>query len=519
MRFAHGGAIGEGRDESPLREWVSVLGRHRTTVIVAVIVATLAAFFASANQERLYEASATVLVNQQNPTAQALNLTSGATTPPDRYAATQAALARVGVIAERAVGAAHIEGHTGAGLLAHSSVTSDPNTDLLTFSVSDPNPAVAKRLATSYAVQFTVYRRGLDTNALSTAIASLHNRLTGLEAAGDRGSPLFRQLQSTSRDLEALQALQASGSSAVVVGRAGGASLVQPRTSRNVLLGLLLGGGLGVALAFLRESLDTRVRTPDELRERLGIPLLGHISNPAPEATSNGQLVALWSPTGATAEAFRIVKTNLEIAQLEQDAASIVITSATTDEGTASVAANLAVTLARSRRDVILVDLDLRQSGIEELFDLPDRPGFTGVAVGEVTLSEALRRVDVHGDAPSADAGLLEVMPAGQRPPDPGEFLTSGFVGTALKELEARCDVLLIHAPPMLAVGDAMTIARHADAVILVTEVNHVHRPTVAEARRVLEVCPALVLGFIATNGTRDDGYWSRLRGKVEPHV
>ena len=110
MRFAHGGAIAEGRDESPLREWVSVLGRHRTTVIVAVIVATLAAFFASANQERLYEASATVLVNQQNPTAQALNLTSGATAPPDRYAATQAALARVGVIGERAVGAAHIEG-------------------------------------------------------------------------------------------------------------------------------------------------------------------------------------------------------------------------------------------------------------------------------------------------------------------------------------------------------------------------------------------------------------------------
>ena len=70
----------------------------------------------------------------------------------------------------------------------------------------------------------------------------------------------------------------------------------------------------------------------------------------------------------------------------------------------------------------------------------------------------------------------------------------------------------------MLAVGDAMTMASggRGDPV---TEVNHVHRPTVAEARRVLEVCPALVLGFIATNGTRDDGYWSRLRGKVEPHV
>ena len=122
------------------------------------------------------------------------------------------------------------------------------------------------------------------------------------------------------------------------------------------------------------------------------------------------------------------MKTNLEIAQLgRRDAASIVITSATTDEGTASVAANLAVTLARSRRDVILVDLDLRQSGVEELFDLPDRPGFTGVAVGEVTLSEALRRVDVHGDAPSADAGLLEVMPAGQPPARSGRVPDLGI--------------------------------------------------------------------------------------------
>jgi capsular exopolysaccharide synthesis family protein len=494
-------------DESAFRDWLSLLLRQRWILLAAVVVVPVIAFWVSHSEPALYEASATVLVNQQNTAAATLNLNAVAASPPDRYAATQAALARVGTVAELAVKAAGVPGHTAAGLLAKSSVSANPTADLLTFSVTDPVPAVAEKLATAYATQFTVYRRRLDTGALSAALADVHRRLAALAAAGQSGSPLYRRLNGTSRDLEALQTLEASGASAVVVGKAGGASQVQPKTSRNVVLGILVGIALGVGLAFLREALDTRVRSADELRGRLGMPLLGHVPKPDRAAAEAETLVTLAEPAGASAEAFRILKTSLDISQLQHHVGSIVVTSTHEGEGKSTTVANLAVILARSGRHVILVDLDLRHPRIDSFFDLDGQPGLTSVAVGEAELADALCIVDVHPEPTVAAAGMLEVVRVGVTPPDPGEFLSSGFVTDALAALAARCDVLLIDTPPMLAVGDAMAIATRTDALILVAGLNQVRRASLAETRRMLEACPALKLGFIATGGNGSGGY------------
>ncbi len=154
------------------------------------------------------------------------------------------------------------------------------------------------------------------------------------------------------------------------------------------------------------------------------------------------------------------------------------ITSTTAGEGKSTTAANLAVTLARSGRHVILLDLDLRQPGVDRFFDLDGRPGLTSVAVGEAGLADVLSVVDVHPESAVADTGILEVVKVGPAPPDPGEFLSSAFVSEAVRALAKRCDVLLIDSPPMLAVGDAMAIASRADAVVVVTELNQIRRVT-----------------------------------------
>lgn len=496
-------------EEPVLRDRLNVLARQKWIVLLPVIVVPLIALVASHRQQHLYQASADVLVNQENPTAAALNLNTQVPTPPDRYAATQASLARVGTVAEMAVEAADVPQRTAGGLLAHSSVSADPNVDLLTFSVTDPIPAVARTLANAYAKQFTVYRRQLDTAALATAVSDARRKLKAIEAAGNSGSPLFLRLSSRERDLEELQTLQAAGSSAVVVGPAGGTSLVQPKTRRNLLLGIIVGLALGVAVAFLRESLDTRVRSADELRARLGLPLLGQV--PKLDRVAQAQrLVTLSEPAGPGTESFRILKNNLEISQLQNHAGSIVLTSATRDEGKSTTAANLAVILARSGRHVILLDLDLRSPSIARLFGLGDRPDLRSVAEG-VRLGDALNVVDVHPDGATPGGGMLEVVTVVRPPPDPGGFLLSSFVSDALAELARRCDVLLIDTPPVLAVGDAMTVATRADAVILVAGVNQVHRATLDEARRVLEACPAAKLGVVATGGKGWDR--GRLRG------
>jgi capsular exopolysaccharide synthesis family protein len=487
------------QDESVLRDWLSVLARQKWIVLLAVAVVPLLAFATSRGQERLYQASADVLVNAQNPTAQALNLTAATDSPPDRYVATQAKLARVGRVASMALQAVNVRDRTAAGLLANSSVSADLTSDLLTFSVKDPSPTLATKLANSYAKQFTLYRRSLDGAGLSAAIADAQRKVTALAASGDGRSELSRRLTATTGDLEALQTLQAVGSSATVVGFAGSASLVQPKTTRNVILGVIVGLALGIAIAFIREALDTRVRSADELRARLAMPLLGQISKPSLRLPRSQELATSSNPMSASTEPFRMLENRVEILQLENPVGSIVLTSPREDEDTSTTAANLAVALAQSGRHVILLDLDLRNPRIDRLFGLHDL-GFTDVAMG-FALTEALNVVDVNNGRPAAGTGMLEVLTAGERPPDPGELLSSRAAAETLAALDRRCEVLLINTPPVLAAGDAMTIAKHTDGVILLAEVNRVRRATLVETRQVLDGCPAMKLGVIATDG------------------
>jgi capsular exopolysaccharide synthesis family protein len=491
--------LSERGDESVLRDWLNVLSRQKWIVVLAVTVVPLVAALASHRQQHLYQASATVLVNQQNATAQALNLSAAVTAPPDRYAGTQAKLARVGTVATMAVNAAKLPGHTTPALLANSSVSADPLADLLTFSVTDPSPTVAMKLVNAYAQQFTRYRHKLDSAALSAAITDARRKLKALVGSGEGSSQLSRRLAATEGDLEELQTLQAAGSSAAMVGPALSASLVQPRTKRNVLLGVIVGLALGIALAFIREALDTRVRYAEELRARLGLPLLGQVPKPDRRLAESRQLATLTKRTSSSSEAFRILTNKLEMLQLEYHVGSIVITSPIEDADKSTTAANLAVSVAQSGRHVILVDLNLRDPTVHELFGLDNRLGFTHVAMGGVEVADALRLGGVYTSG--TEAGVLEVVTAGYRPRDPGELLLSNRVPEALTLLRERCDLLLIDTPPVLAVGDAMTIAKHTDAVILVARVNRVRRESLVETRHVLDACPARKLGVIATGG------------------
>ena len=486
-------------DESVLRDWLGVLARQRWVVLLAVIAVPLVAFAVSNSQQRLYEASATVLLNEQSPTAgEALNLTSAPSSPPDRYAATQAKLARVGGVAESTVRIAGLPDRTAAALLANSSVSATPTDDLLTFSVADPAPRVAMRLADAYAKAFTKYRRRLDVTTLSAALRDTQRKLDAIVASGGGDSALFRRIEANQRNLEDLRTLQAAAMSARLVGRADSTSQVQPKTKRNVILGLIAGLALGIALAFVRETLDTRVRSVDELRELLGLPLLGQVPKPARQLSPSRRLPTLVDPIGASIEAFRILKANLEISQLEHHAGSIAITSPSEDEDASATAANLAVILARSDRRVILADLNLRHPSIDRILGLGEQPGIAGVA-GGVPLVDALTGVEVQSDRPTALDGTLEVLTVGRPPTDPGEFLLSSTVVETLEVLKERCDVLLIVTPPLLATGDAVTIASHADALILVAGVDRVPREALVETRRVLDRCPTFTLGVIAT--------------------
>jgi non-specific protein-tyrosine kinase len=243
----------------------------------------------------------------------------------------------------------------------------------------------------------------------------------------------------------------------------------------------------------------------------------------------------LAEPTGLQAEAFRMLRTNLEFAALGKDVRTIMITSGVEQEGKSTTVANLAVALARSGQQVILADLDLRRPFVERFFDLDDRPGVTQVAVGHATVDEALApvalstpeavmaslasgrasasRVHANGkgrvNGKTHHTGSLHVLAAGPIPPDPGEFVGTDRLTEVLEELRERADVVLIDAPPLFHVGDGLVLSGKVDGVIVVTRMEVLRRAMVTELQRLLATMPAEKLGFVVTGAESEESYGS----------
>ncbi len=511
-----------------LHDYLRVVRRRKWIILQAVVLVPLAAVLFSMRQERMYRASAEVLLSSQNLATQ-LN---GIVDPtlyqqPDRIAQTQADLARVPEVASRTLNAVGLF-RSPTDFLNHSSVAAKTNANLLTFSVTDHNPDLAIRLATSYASEFTKYRGELDTASLQRARSEVRDRIRGLERAGDHKSALYQSLVEKDQELATMEALQTSNAS--LVKRADEATQVQPRPVRNGILGFTLGLVLGIGLAFLWEALDTRVRSAEEIAERLGLPLLARLPEPPRRLRKDDRLVMLAEPRGSDSEPFRMLRTNLDLVRLGHDVRTIMVTSAVEQEGKSTTVANLGVALARAGQRIAVVDLDLRRPFLDRFFDLRYRPGLTQVAIGQARLDDALLpiaidetseaearlqaatgngHVTVRSDAqlPSLNGGGLRVLVAGPVPPNAGEFVSSEALVEILDELRERFDTVLIDAPPVLHVGDAMALSRNVDGVVVVTRMNIVRRPMLNELRRLLETCPAAKLGFVLTGAKSDDGY------------
>jgi succinoglycan biosynthesis transport protein ExoP len=510
----HEGAAAEG---TTLRDYVQVIRRRKWIMLLTMALVTVGAVVLSLRQTPMYQSSAEVLLNRQNSA-----LLSGAADPntyyqPERVLQTQAELARVPAVAQRVIRAAGAN-ESVQDFFASSSVTSEPNSDILTFKVVDEDPELAQKLATAYAHGFTAYRAELDTAAITTALSSVAERITSLEAVGDRSSALYTNLIEKEQQLKTAQALQTSTLS--VIREADGVTQTQPKPVRNGILALLVGLVLGIGLAFLWDALDVRVRTAEEIGKELELPLLARLPASARGQRSD-QLSTLVDPHGAQAEAFRMLRTNLDFMNLERSAKRIMVTSAIESEGKSTTAANLAVTFARAGRRVTIVDLDLRRPFIARFFGLTDRHGLTHVALGYVELEGALATLAFKAGANGAThgangsesngtdepGGILQVLTAGPTPPDPGEFANSHVISELLSKLEKRSDIVIIDAPPLLRVGDAMALSAKADGIIVVARLGVAKRPMLREIHRLMSVAPAAKLGFVVTGSQEEEGY------------
>jgi Mrp family chromosome partitioning ATPase/capsular polysaccharide biosynthesis protein len=491
-------------------------------VLAVVLLVTAGAAAYSVRQQHKYRATAAVLLNDRSLAASLTGIQDRTTSEdPARLAATQANLADTPTVAAGVLQSTALAGSRSVqSFLAASNVKAESNADILDFQVTDPNPVLASRLATAYARQYTVVRRQLDTSGITNARQDVEQQLAKLGAQRQRKSGLYASLVGKDQQLRTLAALQTSNAS--VIRTAGAAEQVQPLTARNIALGVALGLVLGLGAAFLREALDTRVRTSEAASELLRLPILGRLPAPPRGFRGADRLVMLERAQGPESEAFRMLRTNLEFANLERRARLVMVTSAVIEEGKTTTAANLAVALAASGQHVVLVDLDLRRPRIARLFDVECRPGVTDVVLGHLELEEALTPITLgsrngasaaNGATPAtngaAPTGELEVLGSGPLPLNPGELIGSQPLSRVLGQLASRADFVIVDCSPLLVAGDALTLSARVDAIMVVARVNRVRRHTINELRRVLDTSPAEKLGVVLTGSSAEDEYGS----------
>jgi succinoglycan biosynthesis transport protein ExoP len=503
-----------------LTDYLAIIRRRKWVVVVPLLLVPIVAYLYSSQQPAAFAASSEVLLSPQDLGSALSGFTNAdVLTDPERFAETQAALARVPEVARRAVEKAGVETMTPGALLGNSSVGVRGNADLLKFTVNHAEPAVAAQLATAYAQAFSEYSLELDTANLANARNDLERNIAALQRQRATGTPLYQELTRKAQELRTMELLQRKPK---VVATADSASQIAPTPKRNAVLGLTMGLLLGVASALLAEAIDRRVRDEDEIQRKLGIPLLARLPALHKRSDRSDRLAMLDDPSAEDAEAFRRLRSNVEFANLDVDAKVIMVTSAVGMEGKSLTVANLAIALARSGHRVALVDLDLRKPSIARFFGLGPRSGVTDVAIERIQLERALVPVRltssepirlssrssvssgrVTGEEPaprrSEQDGELFILPAGFLPASPGELVGTHAVAGILSRLREQMDFVLVDAPPLLAASDAATLSTRVDAIAVVVRLGTVNRPMLNELARELETSSGHKLGFILT--------------------
>ncbi|WP_167829005.1 polysaccharide biosynthesis tyrosine autokinase [Streptomyces sp. MZ04] len=260
---------------------------------------------------------------------------------------------------------------------------------------------------------------------------------------------------------------------------------VSPRPLLNLAVGLLGGLLLGVALAALRETLDTTFKTAEALSELTALAPLATIpfDNDAPlHPITEGE--AAHSPR---AEAFRRLRTNLQFAQVGERPRIISVTSSLPGEGKTNTAANLAVSLARAGIATCLVDADLRRPCLAGTFGLVQDAGLTSVLIGQAPAADVMQQ---------ATAGLA-VLTSGPMPPNPTELLSSARMGEVLQELAAAYEAVIVDTAPLLPVADTVGLAPLTQGTLLVVRASKTSREQVRTAVDSLRNVGARPLGAV----------------------
>jgi len=253
-------------------------------------------------------------------------------------------------------------------------------------------------------------------------------------------------------------------------------------------LGLLAGLAVGVGVALARNALDVSVKSPDQLRDASGAPILGTIAHDSD--VPKRPLTVHEDPQSPRSEAFRQLRTNLQFIDVDNPCKVLLVTSSMPGEGKTTTVVNLAIAMASAGSRVLVIEADLRRPKASALLGLERTVGLTSVLTGRVSAEQVIQ---------PWGGGVFDMLASGPLPPNPSELLASRHMEVMLRELREQYDVVLVDTPPLLPVTDAAAVVQATDGAILVCRFKQTSRAHVESAVQALAAVSAPLLGTVFT--------------------
>ena len=357
-----------------------------------------------------------------------------------------------------------------------------------------------------------------DVNTLSAQDISLAR----LERARRINDDLYSELVKSKNEAQ-IEAISQLGNIEVIDPAVTSVRPVSPKKEENFIIGFLLSVVLGICFAFLLDHFDTNVRSEEEIKKLLAIPLLGYI----PRFQQNGRAIARKTrellpphplftrdePRSPVSEAFRLLRTNLFFIELDKGLKTIAVTSAVPGEGKTVIAVNLAAALAAQEERILIVDADFRAPAVHRVLQLPQAPGFTNILVDHLNFHSVIRQVE---GVPN-----LSVLTAGRSPPNPAEVTGSARMRQLVAELRGSFDRIIFDGPPVLGATDAVVLASSVDGVLVVLRKGKIDRRAIRRMSEILDHTRATILGGVLNGVDKGDagygyGYGYYYRGHEE---
>ncbi|MDW3178144.1 MAG: polysaccharide biosynthesis tyrosine autokinase [Acidimicrobiia bacterium] len=523
---------GAGAKETPgLEEYLAAIRQRKWLVVVCTVLGLALASLFIVNRTPSYTAIAKVLVN------------------PTTVGTTNQSLQRAVLERERGVLASNVVAEaviadldlsiTTSLLLRDLEVDFVDKSETLDLSYTDENPELAQDVVNTFASAYVDkrVREANDLDATSTAqyqasideidleseaLVIEEERLiaerTRIQGAGGNANTVQDQIASVRSELNTLRtrrnelvrnidAIEFSQNTRIEPAEVLRFSVLPQSPngfSDNILraLGLIVGGGIGIGLAFVSHRLDRTARDSSDVELALRTTVLASVP-PFGLGHRGGSSAVVMLSGGRSArtqqarESFRRLRSSLQFLGTTRNASTFLITSARTGEGKSTTVANLAVALAQGGTSVCIVNADLRRPTLERILGVPNRRGIAEWMV-DPTVTDIMLPV-------SGTEGLV-LVPAGTPPPNPGELLATGRLADLLEELSTQFDIVIVDAPPILSAADASSIAPSVDGTLIVVDANRTDTDALLRVRSEIQRAGGDVVGAILNRDSSDTG-------------